>query len=364
MNTRLQVEHPVTEQITGLDLVALQLDVAEGKPLPLTQQDVRLDGHAIEARLYAEDPARDFLPQTGTILRWRPAQGARTDAGIAAGDAVTPLYDPLLAKIVASGPDRETARRRLVAALGDTVLLGVTHNRDFLRAALEHPAFAAGQATTGFIAEHTPTPLHGASDAVLPVAAVAWFRACAARSRALAPDVSDELSDWFSASRLPVSCPFAVDTPPRVTALGDGAYEIVTGAHAVLLSVVGETPERLTIERDGQLIDVDAVLTAAALHLSFAGYAGAIPLAASAARDDDAAGDAVRAPMHGRVVSVDVAAGATVVAGQRIVVVEAMKMQHAITAPRDGRIAAVHCEGGVQVEADALLIELEPERAE
>ena len=156
MNTRLQVEHPVTEAVTGVDLVAWQLRVAAGERLPLDQHEVRFSGHAIEARLYAEDPHKNFLPQTGTLIDWRPASGTgvRIDHGLAPGQSVSPFYDPMLAKVIAHGATREEARRRLLVALEDTVALGLTTNRSFLIAMLRHPAFAAGEATTAFIDRH------------------------------------------------------------------------------------------------------------------------------------------------------------------------------------------------------------------
>ena len=156
MNTRIQVEHPVTELVTGLDLVGLQIDIAQGKPLPFTQSDVRLTGHAIEARLYAEDPAAGFLPQTGKILRWTlpSGSGIRVDHGLADGSEISPYYDPMIAKLIAYGDTRDEARQRLIRALDDTVIFGVPTNRAFLRAMLAHPAFAAGEATTAFIEDH------------------------------------------------------------------------------------------------------------------------------------------------------------------------------------------------------------------
>jgi len=163
MNTRLQVEHPVTEMVTGLDLVALQLLVAEGKPLPIAQDAVTLSGHAIEVRLYAEDPVNDFLPQTGDIAVWEPAlgDGVRVDHGLRVGAAVSPFYDPMLAKLIAWGADRDEARRRLLRCVEDSRLFGITSNRAFLAATLRNPEFAAGEATTGFIARQFSRRLRG-----------------------------------------------------------------------------------------------------------------------------------------------------------------------------------------------------------
>jgi geranyl-CoA carboxylase alpha subunit len=159
MNTRLQVEHPVTEMVTGLDLVALQLTVAEGKPLPIAQQGVGFTGHAMEVRLYAEDPSTDFLPQTGQICAWEPAtgDGIRIDHGLRVGATISAFYDPMLAKLIAWGPDRDEARRRLVRSIEDTRVFGVATNRAFLLATLRNPEFAAGKATTAFIGRQFPT---------------------------------------------------------------------------------------------------------------------------------------------------------------------------------------------------------------
>ncbi|HJT06967.1 MAG TPA: acetyl-CoA carboxylase biotin carboxylase subunit, partial [Stellaceae bacterium] len=181
MNTRLQVEHPVTEMITGLDLVEWQLRIAAGEELPLRQQEVPLAGHAIEVRLYAEDAHGDFLPQAGTVIAWQPPEGdgVRTDHGIAAGVTISPYYDPMLAKIIAHGASREAARRRLVAALRETVVLGIETNRRFLIDCLSHPAFAAGETSTAFIERHFP-------------AAMRARRAPEARMMALAAALFDE----------------------------------------------------------------------------------------------------------------------------------------------------------------------------
>jgi geranyl-CoA carboxylase alpha subunit len=160
MNTRLQVEHPVTELVTGLDLVELQIRIAAGEPLPIRQDDVRFAGHAIEARLYAEAPHRGFLPQSGQLAAWRPPSGPgiRVDHGLEASQTVSPFYDPLLAKIIAHGATREEARRRLIQALEDITALGIATNRGFLIDCLRHSEFAAGQATTEFIPKHFAKP--------------------------------------------------------------------------------------------------------------------------------------------------------------------------------------------------------------
>ena len=201
MNTRLQVEHPVTEAVTGLDLVAWQLRVAAGENLPLEQHHIQRNGHAIEARLYAEDPHSNFLPQSGTLIAWRPAsgEGVRIDHGLASGAGVSPFYDPMLAKVIAHGASREEARRRLIVALENTVALGLVTNRSFLIAVLRHPAFAAGEATTDFIDRYFAAgsdAMRGAEpdNRTLALAALLLFEA---RSRATA-SVSAVARNWSS----------------------------------------------------------------------------------------------------------------------------------------------------------------------
>src|SRR5690554_1389286 len=204
MNTRLQVEHPVTELITGQDLVAWQLRVAEGQPLPLKQDEIRLDGHAIEVRLYAEDAANNFLPQTGRVLRWEPEllDGVRIDHGLVEGQEVTPFYDPMLAKVIAHGATREDALRKLIRAVENCVLLGVNGNQRFLANLLGNPEFVAGKATTAFIAEHfSDDPSlkpHAPSARELAVAAALLYQA-SANGRAH----QQQLAGWRSAGSAP-----------------------------------------------------------------------------------------------------------------------------------------------------------------
>ena len=207
MNTRLQVEHAVTEMITGLDLVALQLQVAQGEALGLTQTDITLSGHAIEARLYSEDPSQGFLPTSGPVDLWSPPDGSgiRVDSGICSGQDISPFYDSMVAKIIATGPTREIARLRLIEALHETVLFGTRHNRDFLVACLKKDCFATGQATTAFIAEQfadgeLSDPIPGFADS-----AVAAVLELALQHRALYDSsviVAPQLRDWASASPL------------------------------------------------------------------------------------------------------------------------------------------------------------------
>ena len=325
MNTRLQVEHPVTEAITGLDLVEWQLRVARGEPLPLTQDEVRFTGHAIEVRLYAEDPYAGFLPQTGRIDVWQPAAGpgVRVDHGMKDGLAISPFYDPMIAKVIASGATREEARRRLVKALRDTVVLGPTTNRHFLIRLLEHPEFAAGQATTAFIGKHSfPTP--EVSERHWTLAATLLWRHSAGRYPA-------ELRGWRNSNPEPTRIKLAVDETARTLLV-----ERDTGANA---------PHHI----DGNDIVVD--LDSHTVRFHDRTYA---PPASAAAGGDGK----LRAPMDGRIVAIRVAAGDTVVRGQTLVVLEAMKIQHQLKATLDARIESVSVLEGQQVANRTVLVTL------
>src|SRR5690606_5061736 len=220
MNTRLQVEHPVTEEITGLDLVALQLKVAQGEPLGIAQSDVTLTGHAMEVRLYAEDPADDFLPSTGHIDLWHPAQNARIDSGIATGGEVSPFYDSMVAKIITHGATREDARRQMVKALSETALFGPKTNRDFLIDALERPDFVEGKATTAFIAEN-----YGEDGVVLgayefdafAIAAAMQHKLRQQTAHKLALNIYPELLYWSTPAHLQSLAQYTLLGQPRIT---------------------------------------------------------------------------------------------------------------------------------------------------
>lgn len=370
MNTRLQVEHPVTEAVTGLDLVALQLAVARGAPLPLTQDELRLSGHAIEARLYAEDPAQDYRPVAGRLALWRAPEGAglRTDAGIETGSEVPPFYDALLAKIVAHGPDRATARQRLAAALEDTAALGLPTNRALLAAILAHPEFVAGGADTGLMARAFPAGLPAAAPGPedWALAAAVWLTAeqrAAAASAGVGAHLWGFASDGAARSFLDLACNGAVmrlEARPlgalgwQVTA--DGTTSRILWhdwAEGRARGTVGGRGVALSWVREGERLH----LAQARSDLTFARHR---PWQAAAAA---AAADRVVAPMPGLVAALPVAAGARVARGQVVAVLEAMKMQHPLAAPRDGLVAAVPVAPGAQVAAGALLVELAPETA-
>ena len=370
MNTRLQVEHPVTELVTGLDLVALQLQVAQGEPLGLTQDDITLNGHAIEVRLYTEDPAQDFLPTSGPVDLWSPPQGAgiRVDSGIATGQQISPFYDPMVAKIIASGPTRDIARLRLIEALQETVLFGPCHNRDFLVACLQKECFAKGLATTAFIAEQF-TALEIAS--VTPRfsdSAVAAVIELALEHQALYADsilVAPQLRDWSSAGALISRKRYQhgeVLHDLAVMALGSGSYQVFDASescHVELLSLEGSTAH---VGIDGARHVVRFHTPGSGkLYLSIEGRAGQYRdmIRLDGALEHSGGGGRISAPMHGLLLEVRVAPGDVVEAGQTLAVLEAMKMHYEIVAEAAGTVQEVLAEAGRQVAADDVLIEIE-----
>ncbi len=352
MNTRLQVEHPVTEEITGEDLVAWQLTVAQGEALPLRQEDIAFVGHAIEVRLYAEDPYSGFLPQTGRIAAWRPCFDLRVDSGIVEGQEISPYYDPMLAKIIAYGETREEARRKLIKGLEETILLGLRHNGGFLRDLLAHPAFAAGDVTTGFIAKHFPAetltaPVAG--DRLRGLAAALLFER-EARGRA----------GWRSAqptrTRIELESDgerFAVFLEP----LGVRRYRIDNGGRSLELAILEDLDGALRITHDGMIDRAFYADDGDELHLLLDGlqarFVEFTPEARAAAdRPDDGR---LLAPMAGRIVSIRAAAGSDVRKGDILVILEAMKMEHEIKAASDGMIESIAVAEGDQVSPRQLL---------
>ncbi|RMF23877.1 MAG: biotin/lipoyl-binding protein, partial [Deltaproteobacteria bacterium] len=368
MNTRLQVEHPVTEMVTGLDLVALQIQVAEGRPLGIAQDQVRLEGHAIEARLYAEDPASDFMPSSGRVALWlEPSgEGVRVDSGIATGQEVSPFYDPLLAKIIAWGDTRETARRRLVAALDRTALFGVATNRDFLIAALSAAPFAAGQATTALIDEEfsgrldAPPRIEEAA-----VAAALEYELEAEQALSASVCVSPVLLGWSSTGRLVSYYQYDLGgtiADLTVSPRGRGRYEIGAGEETFEVTIDSRDGHRAQLHVGGKGTEAAFLLAReGTIYVAAAGrthrFVNRRVLAPGA--EEEAGGGRVTAPMHGLLVEVAVKEGDAVQQGQRLAVLEAMKMQHEICAAVGGTVRAVHCHAGQQVAADDLLIEIE-----
>ena len=370
MNTRLQVEHPVTELITGLDLVALQLQVAQGEPLGLTQEDIKLEGHAIEVRLYTEDPTQDFLPTSGPVDLWSPpgGTGIRVDSGICTGQEISPFYDPMVAKIIASGPTREIARLRLIEALKETVLFGTRHNRDFLVACLEKECFAAGQATTAFIAEEfaegeiaDPQPAFSDS-AVAAVIELALQHADLYSSSVL---VAPQLRDWASASPLISRKQYRHGETVHdlsVMPLGNSRYRVFDASESAvveLLSLEGSTAH-VGID-DSQHIARFHLPEVGKLYLSIDGRAAQYrdTIRLDGVQDQAGGSGSVIAPMHGLLLEVRVTAGDTVEQGETLAVLEAMKMHYEIVAEAAGEVKEVLAQAGNQVAADDLLIAIE-----
>ncbi|MFC7920633.1 ATP-binding protein [Streptomyces cinereoruber] len=350
MNTRLQVEHPVTELVTGIDLVEWQLRVAAGEPLPFAQEDVRLDGWAVEARICAEDPSRGFLPSGGTVLALHEPQGngARTDSGLSEGTEVGSLYDPMLSKVIVHAPDRPTALRRLRAALADTVTLGVPTNAGFLRRLLAHPDVVSGDLDTGLVERE--------AEGLVPkdVPAEVYAAAAAVRLAELAPAPRDGWTDPFSVPngwRLggapnPPAFPVRVPGLEPVTVEAPPGARVADASVTVVVDGVTHTFHRAGawLGRDGDswhVLDHDPVEAA----LGGAGRGGA---------------DTLAAPMPGTVTVVKVSVGDEVEAGQSLLVVEAMKMEHVISAPHAGTVTELDVTPGTAVAMDQVLAVVTP----
>ena len=375
MNTRLQVEHPVTELVTGRDLVDLQLRVAQGQALGFDQADVSLTGHAIEVRLYAEDPSRDFLPATGLAQVWAPASGAgiRVDHGLKRGQEISPFYDPMLAKIIAHGPDRDTARRRLLRAVRETVILGLETNREFLIDVLKRPSFAAGKATTAFIereftagvAPREPAPRDYA------IAALLQHLHAVQRGRQLRLGGPRGLDGSLGARRTGSSFAYGEgdgQVRVRVAALGATTYRLEVQDRTLHLELASAADAALEAGRVRCAIDgVDHTVIFCfsgreSVTLQIGGHSATFKneLAFSAAeRATLGSSGSVLAPMHGNLLSVLVAVGDRVVAGDDLAVMEAMKMEHRLSAGVDGTVTAIHGAPGDQFAAGALVLEID-----
>ncbi len=358
MNTRLQVEHPVTEMVTGLDLVEWQLRVAAGEPLPLGQADIHFTGHAIEARLYAEDPYAGFAPQTGAVRWWRPQlalqSGVRIDDGIQEGGEVSPFYDPLLAKVIVHGRDRGDAIRRLRAALQNAPLLGLRNNGRFLADLVDHPAFRNASMTTSLIDEwqtigeallQAPVP----DDAAWCVAAAALAQQGGAGWRA----------DSVAAYDIALRCEQLSKTL-RVRPHRSGQVRVTLEGQQHSVKVIGLDDGDLRFEIDGVTRRAVAVLHQHELHIALDGnsfvFAEPSPFPGS-----NVALDASRAlaPVAGKVMQIQVAVGDSVAPGQQLLCIEAMKMEMWLTAKAAGAVRALHVALGEQVESGRLLVEVE-----
>lgn len=367
MNTRLQVEHPVTEMVTGLDLVAMQLSVAQGDPLAITQGDVRLDGHAIEGRLYAEDPTQEFLPVTGKIDLWRPAtgRGLRVDAGICSGMDVSPFYDPMLAKIIAWGPSRQVARNRLTKALRNSVLLGPTTNTAFLIEALDTETFVKGEATTAFIAETFADGIkqHIPSTADAALAAVVYLRKDQNDALANAGYVSSTQLGWSSSVLPPV--PIHLSSGGKIFALAaqcaGSQWSVEIDGDTFLISVQAENDGVICCLINGCALNTTTVFNDKGdLGLAIDRWRYSFHRVQPGQDDRPASsGGQILAPMPGQIIDLIAIADQKVAKGDVLAVLEAMKMQHQITAHVDGIVKMVGVRLGNQIAAGDLIVEIE-----
>jgi 3-methylcrotonyl-CoA carboxylase alpha subunit len=358
MNTRLQVEHPVTEEVTGLDLVAWQFRVAAGEPLPMSQSEIRFNGHAVEARVYAEDPENGFLPSTGKIVGLELPRGIRVDSGVEAGGEVSPFYDAMIAKLVVHAETREAALDRMTRALDETLVAGIRNNVAFLRALCASPEFRQGHFDTGYIDRNLAAlgavPRKGIDGAA---AALGIARLLTHDHQQAASGDEDEAvaaSPWaatdgfqFTGSRL-LTLPIAVDGEAKDATV---AY----GKDGMKVSVDGELPAA----------DAKAFVSNGDVYVVRSGRQTRVRLQDfSAAAAQSTGGDGtVRAPMHGRLLSLFVRAGDAVEPGQRLAVIEAMKMEHTLRAPIAGIVTEVAVGEGAQVVEAAKILVIAPDKA-
>lgn len=373
MNTRLQVEHPVTELITGLDLVALQIKVAQGEPLGLSQDDINLEGHAIEVRLYTEDPSQDFLPASGPVDLWAPASGVgvRVDSGISTGQAISPFYDPMVAKVIGYGPTREAARLRLIGALKETVLFGTPNNKDFLIQCLEKQSFIDGAATTAFIAEEF-------SDAELKIQPASFADSAVAATLELCLEnkghfqksllVSSQLQNWTIASAIVSRKQYQFEETIHDLSISPVNSSVDTYQVSDSTAEQSAEVQVLSIQANSAVVLLDGVklvaqfmwLKRGQLHCSIQGRGAFFKdlIILDGAIDEAVGGGRVIAPMHGLLLEVLVKSGDEVVKGQTLAILEAMKMHYEIKAEIDGIVEEVSAVAGKQVAADDVLIEI------
>ena len=363
VNTRLQVEHPVTEEITGIDLVREQIRIAEGEPLGYSQDDLSINGHSIEARVYAENPANNFLPSPGTIDLWEPSSRVRVDSGVESGSEVSIYFDPLIAKVISHAPTRREAASKLARGLETTQLHGIANNRDFLVAVLRTAEFLAGDTTTDFIERVDPSRTRQPSASELADVAVA-ISLFAQHQRRDAARVLTYIQTGWRNSLMP---------PERVTykhgdseiaveyrSQRDNHFAVQVQDQALSASVrnVGDDEIDLVIDGRRMSFSIRANGTIWQTH----GPAGDLQieeLPRFVVPDEAELAGGLIAPMPGKVLATAVEEGELVEAGQLLVVLEAMKMEHRIVAPAAGTITKIHIDVGEQVEKDVVLVDLE-----
>jgi propionyl-CoA carboxylase alpha chain len=365
INTRLQVEHPVTEMITGLDLVREQLLVARGERLAFGQADLSISGHAVEARVYAEDPERDFLPSTGTLLTWQPATDptVRVDSGVETGTDVPLEFDPMLAKVISHAPSRVEAVGRLALALERSRIQGVVTNRDFLVATLRHPEFVAGQATTAFLDEADPERKRAVPEEEIETAAIVAALVQQDVNRRHAPVLTSFPSGWRNSVMPPEQIAFTTgdrSLTVQYQLRRDGAFAVTVGDRSRSVRVWTISDDEAELEIDGR-----RVRTTAHRHGDrwwVHGAAGEVVLdevPRFPLPEAEAVVGGLSAPMPGRVVTINVAVGDRVEGGQVLLVLEAMKMEHQILAPEPGTITELRVTEAQQVANGDLLVVVE-----
>ncbi len=374
MNTRLQVEHPITELVTGLDLVEWQLRIADGEPLPLKQSEIAFRGHAIEVRLCAEDPANGFVPQAGRLLAWDPpsGEGIRVDAGVCEGQEISSFYDSMQAKVIAQGPDRETARERLAAALRQLTAFGVITNGAFLQHVLAHEAFRSGHYDTGFVAAHLPLESLRAFEQTSPeeqaIAAALLFHDDSV-ALALRAGFDATLIGWSSSFAPPVPVVLsdgASEVRAVVRPVGPTEYEVRMGEASLALGLHRIAADRIDVELAGRRRTVRYRRAGDSLWFSFDGITRHVrDVTLRPPAEPERVGDGrVRAPMDGRIIQVHAQAGATVARGDVIAVLEAMKMESPLVATVEGMVSEVNVTVGTQVSARQVVAVVTPDEKE
>ncbi|MBR0962140.1 acetyl-CoA carboxylase biotin carboxylase subunit [Bradyrhizobium japonicum] len=358
MNTRLQVEHPVTEAITGLDLVELQLRIARGEPLPLKQQDIKFSGHAIEVRLCSEDAGHDFMPQSGRMARWRVPDSIRVEHALQSGSEIPPYYDSMIAKVISHGVTREEARGRLIVGLEQLTAFGVTTNQAFLMSCLRHSGFAKGDATTAFIDTHRDELLAPRADAAFDTS-LAGLLLYVTNPRA---------PSWLAGRSLAATFPL----PAKIEIAGhahelditrerDGSYCVVVDGRQNRFEIDQLDPDAIRFRHDGVMDGARFLRDGDRLYVQHRGIPFAVAdltLAAPKAAASNGGDGKVRAAMNGRVVAVLVKPGERVTAGQPVMTLEAMKMEHVHKAGIDGIVAAIDVAEGEQVTTGRIVAEI------
>jgi geranyl-CoA carboxylase alpha subunit len=359
MNTRLQVEHPVTEAITGLDLVELQLRVASGEPLGIAQDAIEFSGHAIEVRLCSEDAAHDFMPQSGRMALWQMPDELRVEHALQSGSEIPPFYDSMIAKLISHGATRDEARRKLIHGLDQTVAFGLTTNQAFLAACLAHPAFAAGEATTAFIGKHHNDLLAQRKDAPSDVALAALLL------YVTDPHAPPWRNGRTLAAVFPLPARLEIDhgiQDLEIVRERDGGYSIYLDGHEYRFEIDALSCDTMRFRSNGLMDSARFFRDRARLYILHRGITLSVrnlALAAPAATAPTDSDGKVRAAMNGRVVAVLVKSGECVAAGQPVMTLEAMKMEHVHTAPISGMISAIDVAEGEQVTTGRIVVEIE-----